>query len=315
MEVWKLPNGLRVIYKRKPGNSVSIEVLVDVGSNDESPAARGVSHFIEHMVFEGTEKRPSAKEIANAVESLGGDINAYTTNTRTCFYAKVLKKHFGVALDVISDILQRPIIRTGDIERQRGILSREIDMVMDEPRFYQWILFQKTLFKVHPVRFPTYGSHQSVAKISKAAIEKHFKRFYRPEGMVVCVVGDVPGARGLVGKAFSSKIRGRATHKPENEPMQKKLRIVREKRNIGNTYFVLGYRTVPRLHPDSYTLDVIDAVLGRGQSGWLFDEVRNRHGLAYDVGTQHIAERDYGYFAAYASAEKKNVENHTNQNL
>ncbi len=307
MQKWVLKNGLKVIFEKKKARSVAVEVLVNVGSNDENANQKGISHFIEHMVFEGTGKRANAMEIANEIESLGGEMNAYTSGARTCYYTKILGKYFDVALDVLGDILQNPLFREEDVEKQKNILFKEIDMVLDEPRFYQWILFQRTMFKKHPSRFPTYGTKASVAKMKAFEIRKYFEQSYFPRNMAVVVVGNVGNVKKKVEKYFKFKINREKNLNVFKEPEQKENRFSVEKRRVENSYLVLGHRTAPHYHDDSYVIDVIDAVLGRGQSGWMFDEIRNRHGLAYEVATQHVAERDYGLFATQLSTDKENL--------
>src|SRR3989344_1043766 len=246
---WILKNGMTLLYEPKDTASTAIQVLVNVGSNHEHAKQRGISHFIEHMVFEGTTTRPNARAITNEIEKLGGISNAYTTTTRACYHAKVPRKHFHIALEIIADILQNPLLRENDTQRQKHILFKEIDLVTDEPRFHQWVLFQQALFLKHPSRYPTYGTRETV---------------------------------------------------------QQRIRIKQEKRNVSSTYLVLGHRTVPRLHPDSVVFDVIEGIVGRGQSGWMFDEIRNKEGLAYEVGVEVASEQDYGFFATFASVDKKN---------
>lgn len=306
MREWVLKNGLRLISVPKKCDSVTVHVLVDVGSNYEAPRIAGISHFIEHIVFEGTAKRATAREVAQEIERLGGEFNAYTTAERTCFYAKVVKKHVDVALDVISDILQRPLFRQEDVQRQRHIIFKEIDLVDDDPRAYQWILFQKTLFAKHPSRNPTYGTKKAVLSTSAKDIKTYFSQYYVPSNMVLVVVGDVDGVREKCERAFDWRGHN-VVHIRFTEPPQKEIRIKKEKKSVANSYVVVGHQTVPRAHPDSYVLEVIDGILGRGQSGWMFDEIRNKAGLAYEVGTQHVAEKDYGFFATYASVDKKNI--------
>ena len=308
MKKWVLPNGLKVIYEQKKTDSVAVQMLVNIGSDWEPAPLRGISHFLEHMVFEGTEKRANAKEIANEIERVGGDSNAYTTNSRTCYHAKVPRKHAAVALDVTADILQNPLFRKEDTERQKNILFKEIDLTTDEPRFHQWILFQKTMFHKHPSKFPTYGSRATVQAMTHQDLKKFFDRYYTPKNMVLSVVGDVPDIKERVEGLFVKKNSGVRLAALPKEPLQRSNRITREKRkDVANSYLVLGHRTLSRLHTDSYVLDVVNAILGRGQSGWMFDEIRNKCGLAYEVGTQHSVEKDNGYFATYSSVDKKNI--------
>ena len=152
-----LNNGLTIIHEKKKGNSVVIQIMVKVGSDFELENERGISHFLEHILFEGTAKRPTNQNISNEIEKIGGDFNAYTSNEKTCFYVKVLKKHFHTAVDVLADVLQNPLFKEEDIVKEKNVILKEIDMIHDEPKYYQWILLQKTLFDEHPCRFPTYG--------------------------------------------------------------------------------------------------------------------------------------------------------------
>ena len=154
MEKMILKSGFTALYYPKKGNSVVVEVMIKVGSIHEKSDVRGISHFLEHIVFEGTKKRPTNRQISNEIERVGGSFNAYTSTEKTCFYAKVLKKHFSVAADVIADILQNPLLRDKDIQKEKNVVLKEIAMIYDEPRFYQWILLQQNLFEKHPADTP-----------------------------------------------------------------------------------------------------------------------------------------------------------------
>lgn len=284
-----------------------IEVMIKVGSSHEKPDERGISHFLEHILFEGTEKRPTNRQISNEIERIGGDFNAYTTNEKTCFYVKVLKKHFQTAVDVLADILQNPLFKEEDIEKEKKVVLKEIDMVNDDPRHYQWILLQKTLFEKHPCRYPTYGDKKVIRNLSRKNTADFFERYYVPNNMIVSIVGDVKDWRKEIEKKFVSMKGKEVIHNAAKEPARTRNALKKEKRNINNTHLILGFKTTPRDHQDSYVLDVINGILGRGQSGRMFTEVRSKRGLAYDVGTQSFADVSFGYFAVYASIDKKNL--------
>jgi predicted Zn-dependent peptidase len=308
MQKYRLSNGLKVLYHKKKGNSVVVQVMITMGSNHEAEQERGISHFLEHMLFEGTEKRPTNLEITNEIEKIGGDFNAYTTNERTCFYIKVLKKHFNKAVEVLADILSNPLFKLEQLEKEKLIVLKEIDMVHDEPSYYQWILLQKNLFTKHPCKNPTYGKKSVIKGLTPEKVRNYFKKYYVAQNMVVGIVGDVPNWKKEIVKNFKLKKGKKVKKKTVKEPPAKKVKVLKEKKDIVNTYTVYGFKTVPKLHPDSYVLEVINGILGRGQSGRIFNEVRTKRGLAYDVGTQNIAEVDFGFFAIYASVDKKNVE-------
>ena len=302
-----LDSGLTIVYEEKKGNAVVVEVMVKVGSNHETKEERGISHFLEHILFEGTTKRPTNLAISNEIEKIGGEFNAYTTNDRTNFYVKVLKKHFNVAVDVLSDIFHNSLFTEKHVEKEKNIVLKEIDMVYDEPRYYQWVLLQQTLFQKHPCRFPTYGDRDVIKKLTKEQVLAFFHKYYVPSNMVITVVGDVPKWKEIITNNFNLNTTGKKPTIRVKEPKRQKNVTKKEKRNIVNSYVVIGFNTVPRPHKDTYVLDVINGIVGRGQSGTMFTEIRSKLGLAYDVGTQHIGEVSFGYFAVHATIDKKNI--------
>lgn len=307
MQKTRLPNGLTVLFERKKGMSVVVEVMVKTGSNNEQAHERGISHFIEHMVFEGTLKRPTNWDISNEIEKIGGDLNAYTTNGRMCFYVKVLKKYFPKAVDVLADILQNPSLNPKEIEKEKNVVIKEIELVNDDPKFYQWVLLQKNLYEKHPTKYPVYGSKTVVKALTEEKVRSYFNQHFIPNNMSISIVGDVKDWRKQIAARFVMKPGKRAVQKHVHEPLALKNKEVKEKKNVVNTYIVMGFKTVPRNHPDSYVFDVINGILGRGQSGKLFTEIRGKKGLAYDVGTQHVTDIDFGYFSAYATIGPKNL--------
>ena len=308
MKKFVLENGLRVVFEKKPAKSVAIEITVKSGSNDEANKINGISHFIEHMVFEGTKKRKTNREIANEIEKLGGELNAYTSNERTCFFAKVLNKHLDKALEVLSDIIQNPLFEKKSIDRERKVILKEINMVKDEPRFHQWILFQKALFKRFPAKNPPYGTVKAVKSLKRKDLLNYYKKYYIPNNMIVSIAGGVRNPIPAIKRYFNNFKRKTLTKKKKiAEPKQRNASKSVEKRNILSSYMVLGYKTVARKEKDSYALDIIKAILGRGQSGKLFIEIRNKRGLAYEVGVNNEANINYGYFAVYLNTDKKNI--------
>lgn len=302
-----LPNGLTVIFEHKKGPSVVVQVMVKVGSNDEAPSERGLSHFIEHMVFEGTKKRPTNKEISNEIEKVGGTFNAYTSNERTSFFVKVLRKHFSLAIDVLSDIIQNPLFSEKDIQKEKKVVIKEIDMVNDEPRYYQWVLLQKNLFKEHPAKYPTYGEKKVIQNLKRQGVVDYYQKYYLPNNMVISIVGEVKRWKSEIEKRFILPKGKNLPLLKFKEPETKKDQTVKERKKITNTYCVMGFKTVPKRHPDAFALEIVNAILGRGQSGKMFNEIRSKRGLAYDVGTQNASEIGFGYFAVYASINKKNL--------
>tara|TARA_Y100000310_G_C20702833_1_gene831568 strand:+ start:10722 stop:11930 length:1209 start_codon:yes stop_codon:yes gene_type:complete len=309
MEKYRLNNGITIVFEKNSSKSVAVEVMFKVGSNDENQKIAGISHFLEHMLFEGTKKRRNSREIANEIEKYGAEFNAYTSGTKTAYFIKIINKKFDVALDILSDMVANPLFDKKKIEKEKKVILKEINMVTDDSRQHQWILFQKNLFENHPAKNPTYGTVQAVKNLNRNAINNYYARHYSPNNLIISVVGNVGNVKEKIDKYFGNlKIKKLTERKTVKEPQQTKIKKFIEKRRTYNSYMVLGYKTVSRLHKDSYVLDVITAILGRGQSGWMFEEIRNKLGLAYQVGVQNELEDDYGTFAVFAGLDKKNIE-------
>lgn len=306
METFILKNGVTVVFCRRKTDSLAIEVGVKVGSNNENAGNSGISHFLEHMLFEGTKKRTTL-QIANEIESLGGELNAATTNERTFVYVKLPKKHFEVALDVLSDIIINPIFDEKAIEKERKVILSEINLVNDEPRFYQWILFQKELFKGGPAALPTYGSVDVVKKIKRKDFVDYYRKHYVGSNIVVSIVGDLENVKEKAEEYFSSIEKGVSGKRIEIKNQNKSSSLI-EKKAVSHSYVVLGYKTVDRKSRESYVFDIIRAILGRGQSGKLFDEIRTKRGLAYEVGVLNDNGIDHGFFSAYFNCGKENID-------
>ena len=309
MKKYKLRNGITVVFEKTSSKSVAVEMMFNVGSNDENKDIAGISHFLEHMLFEGTKKRKNSREIANEIEKYGAEFNAYTAVTRTAFFIKIINKHFEKALDILSDMVINSTFNEKMIEKEKKVILKEINMVNDDPKQYQWILFQKNLFEKHPAKNPTYGTVNSVKYLNRNKIKFYYDNHYVPNNMIISVVGNVNDVKEKIEKYFINLKQKKSVPRTRiKEPQQTKTKKVVEKRKILNSYMVLGYKSVTRTHKDSYVFDVISSILGKGQSGWIFDEIRNKRGLAYQVSVHNESENDYGIFAVFASLDKRNIE-------
>jgi len=306
MKKYTLKNGLTIIFEKKDTKTVSLQATIKVGSDDENIKIAGISHFVEHMLFEGTKKRATNQIIANEIERLGGDLNAYTTNERTAYYVKVPKNHFGIALDILSDIVQNPTFTQWAINKERNIILKEINMVTDQPRFHQWIVFYKTLFKKHPAKNPTYGTIEAVKNMTRSQLLNYYNKYYFTQNTIITIVGNVKNPIHAVRKAFNNYQPGKRKQKKYSEPKNKKQSTI-EYKKILNSYMVLGYKTATRLHPDSYVLDVITAIFSRGQTGRIVEEIRTKRGLSYEVNVHHDPSLDFGVFAVHLGTDKKNL--------
>ena len=308
MKRFTLKNGLTILYEKRNTASVAVEVCVKVGSLDEKPNERGISHFLEHILFEGTKNRPDTLQISNEIEKYGADFNAATTPEATYFYIKILNKHFEIALDILSDMIKNPLFKQEVILKNRKIIVDEINMINDDPRSYQWILFNLALYKKHMLRYPPYGDTQVVKTMSRNKLTSYFKRHYAPNNMIVAISGNVNNPTKLIKKYFGDMEKTKVPkRKISKEPTQKKT-IKKIKKETGNSYYVLGYKTIPKGHKDTHALEVIYAILGRGQSGRLFDEVRTKRGLVYDIGINNKMGTDTGNFAIFFNCNKSKLE-------
>jgi zinc protease len=308
MRKFKLKNGLTVIVEQRKSDVVVIEVCVHTGSNNETGNVAGMSHFLEHMVFEGTKTR-SAKQISEIIENVGGELNAATGNERTFYYAVLPKQKALLGLEVLSDIFANPVFDMKILEKERKVVLEELKMVNDQPAIYQWIFFQRSLFRKHPSRNPPYGKIHSIKAITRAQMLGYFRKWYVPDNMTITLVGDVKSLVPKLGRYFGVLPRRRAPgFRSVAEPAETRPRMFREFRKINQSYVMLGYKTVPRMHRDSVVLDVISAVFAKGLSGRVTNEIRIKRGLAYVVGAEHETKKDYGFFAFYLNTEKKNVD-------
>jgi predicted Zn-dependent peptidase len=302
-----LSNGLTILYKNVPSETVTVEFSVHTGSIMEKKDEAGLSHFLEHLLFEGTKKRPTSRAIANEIEKYGGEFNAATSHERTFYYVKIANKHFTIALDILYDMFTRSLFAPKIIEKERKVILDEVNMVNDMPRHYQWILFHDALFQKHPAGRPVYGEVPKLRKITRKQILAYFAKWYVPSQITLVVTGNVQGVLQAVEKKCNSW-KDIAVDVPSIPLMEKTRSVVRrEKKKLGQSYMILGYKTVVRSHPDSYVFDVIAGILGRGQSGWLFDEIRAKRGLCYTVGFEYDGAKTYGMVGVYCGTNKKNI--------
>ncbi len=304
-----LINGITLLTEKKRTNSIIIMLTVKVGSNDEPDNIRGVSHFLEHLVFDGTKKR-TAKQISRDIESVGGEVNAYTTNERTSFYVKVPAKYFDIGLDVISGCLKEPLLEKEYVEKERGIILSEHDMYIDNPMYYSIYFFMSRLFKNHNARYPVIGDKITLAKITRENIYNYFIENYITKNLIVTLVGDIPkDGENKVIETFKDFRTGVVKEKKDfKEPEQTKKEEYIEKRKIDHSYIILGYKVPSRNNEDSYVLDIMSVIFGGISSSRLFEEIRTKKGLGYAVMSYYEGNRDYGYFAAKVTADKKNID-------
>ena len=293
-----LPSGLRVISEQVPGQrSATIGVWVGVGSRDESPVLHGCSHFLEHLLFKGTPER-SAFDISIALDAVGGEFNAFTAKEYTCFHARVLDEDLPLAVDVLGDMVTSSLITEDDVDAERDVILDEIAMHDDDPDDVAHNLFSTLAWGESPLGRPIAGTVASIESMSRDQIRRFYQRHYRPERMVVSVAGNVDhaGLVRLVRSAFSRRGFLDRTADPVVTRQTTRSRkastgIAQATRQFEQVNVVLGVQGITRSDPRRFALGVLNAALGGGTSSRLFQEVREKRGLAYSVfsfASQHV---------------------------
>ncbi len=290
----QLDSGLRLVTEQMDdARSVCIGFWVGTGSRDESDDQAGASHFLEHLLFKGTATRTAAA-IAEAVDEVGGDFNAYTTKEYTSFYIRLLSEHLPLGLDILSDIMWRPALRPEDVDAERQVILDEILMHADEPADLAAEQSASAIFPEHPLGRDVLGTATSVAALTPDEIRAFFGEHYRPGNMVVAVAGDLEDdvvVRGLE-ERFSGRTGGTAPGRQPPADDVEALRVTR--RSTEQAHVVVTARSSDRFDKRRYALAMLNHTLGGGLSSRLFQEIRERRGLAYSVWSERIAYGDAG---------------------
>ncbi len=301
-------SGLRVVTERMPGvRSVSIGVWVLAGSRDERPAISGHCHFLEHLLFKGTDRR-TALQIAEDFDAVGGDVNAFTAKEYTCYYARVLDRDLEMAVDHLVDMLQHSTIAATDLAAETDVILSEIDMHEDSPEDLVHDVFTEALWPGHPLGRPILGTKERIKSSTRASVRGFYRRHYVPGRMVVSVAGNVQHEKLLalladrmeVGKPLGprghSKMTLRSTARAPKPSGDNALR----RKPVEQAHIVYGTNGLPRTDPDRFAFLIANTVLGGGMSSRLFQEIREKRGLAYTAYSYHSQYTEAGVFSAYA---------------
>ena len=305
-----LANGLRVLTAPMPHiRSVSMSFFIGTGSRYETEEQAGISHFIEHLCFRGTSKRPTSIEISTEIEGVGGILNGGTDKEITIYWCKVAQPHLQTALDVMVDMLLNSKFDPGDMEKERQIIIEEINMSYDSPANRVALLIEELLWPEHPLGRDIAGSKKSVAAITRDMLLSYLARQYQPSNTVVAVAGGIQHQEAV---AAISQILGKWTDQqphPEYVPYEKKpaqrLRI--ETRDTEQVQLCLALPGLSFLHPKRFSLDLLNVILGEGMSSRLFTEIRDKMGLAYSIGSYADHFLDTGSLVISAGVETKNL--------
>ena len=303
-----LANGLTLLTERMEHiRSVSIGIWVRTGSRHEDVAANGISHFLEHMVFKGTKTR-SAEDIARQVDSIGGNMDAFTAKECICFNIKVLDEHLPVAMDVLSDLVLNPIFDLTDLGRERGVILEEIKMDEDNPDYLVHEIFTQNFWKDHPLGKPIAGTKDTVRRFDQELLHSYYARHIHPANLIISAAGNLDEKKfvDLVGEKFFPLKPGKnGLH--DSTPAIHPHIIMRNKKSLEQVQICVGVPSHPISHEMRYVSYVLNTLLGGGMSSRLFQTIREDHGLAYAVFSGINAYTDAGYLSVYAATSPEQI--------
>ena len=303
-----LPNGLTVLTEPMQHiRSVSIGIWVKTGSRDEDPQWNGISHFIEHMVFKGTKHR-SAEDITRQVDSIGGNMDAFTAKECVCFNVKVLDEHLPVAMDVLSDLVLHPVFDTQDIGRERGVILEEIKMDEDSPDYLVHEIFTQNFWKDHPLGKPILGTKETVKKFERDPVLGFYGQRFSPGNLIICAAGNLKHEPfvDLVAKHFQRmKPVKNGFHSPQPKIVPRI--IMRNKKALEQVQICVGVPSHPIAHERRHASYILNTLLGGGMSSRLFQNIRERQGLAYAIYSDLNPYRDTGCLSVYAGTSRESA--------
>lgn len=307
----KLDNGIKVVMENiEYVNSVTIGIIIDTGSVKENNINNGVSHFIEHMIFKGTNKR-TPKQIAEAIDDIGGQLNAFTGKEQTCYFAKVLDQHLPIAIDVISDMLNNSLFLKEDIEKERMVIIEEINMYQDSPEDLVFELLNDIMFEGTPLEYPILGVENTVLNLQKHMIEEYFHNNYDPKDMIISLAGkfNAKQVMEMLNQAFNSF---NQSFKKTNDKVVKvnydyKNKIRGISKDIEQLNFCIGMEGVENTSDDIHPILVLNNLFGGSMSSRLFQKIREDRGLTYAVDSHLSTYNETGVFGIYAGLNSENL--------
>jgi predicted Zn-dependent peptidase len=303
-----LPNGMRVVTEHMPNvRSVSVGIWIGTGSREESPQDTGISHFIEHMVFKGTKNR-SAEQIARSVDSIGGGLDAFTSKELVSYNVKVLDEHLPEAFDVVADLVRNPLFQEADIEKEKGVILEELKMEVDNPEYLIHEIFSSNFWKGHALGRPILGTKQTIRAFDRDKVEKYYQQFYTPSNILITAAGNLEH-RKLVNLAeqYFGDLKRRRTIKFEEKPTPHAPLVFRDKDSLEQVHVYLGVPSIAMPHKERFACYILNAVLGGGMSSRLFQNIREKQGLAYTVFSELTMYRDAGCMLIYAGTSLKSA--------
>ncbi len=302
-----LDNGVRLLSEEMAGSpSVTVGIWVENGSRDERPEENGIAHFLEHLFFKGTQRRTAAG-IAEEIDAVGGVLDAFTSKEYTCYYAKVLAEHLPLALDLLTDVFLQSQFAEEEIERERSVICQEIAQVEDTPDDLIHDLFHLDFWRDHPLGLPISGTVAEVSRFQRSDFTRYLDQRYRPDRIFVAMAGSAPHEQlvDLAGSSFAT-LTGKALRVEEVPPVHHPG-VYRHSRELEQTHLCLGIPCVSVHDSNWYAAYLLHTALGGGMSSRLFQEIRERRGLVYDVTSFLSSYRDSGYLGIYAASSAESV--------
>ena len=308
IETTVLANGVRVITERMAHvRSVSLGVWIGTGSRCESADQNGISHFIEHMVFKGTRNR-SAEDIARSVDSIGGGLDAFTAKEMVSYNTKVLDEHLPLAFDVLADMVRNPLFREEDIEKEKGVILEELKMEVDNPEYLLHEMFCSNFWKDHPIGKPILGTKETVKKFDRLMIHDYYHQYYSPSNILITAAGNLNHTRLVdLARQHFEDLAVNAALQPDRPPIPHARLVFRNKTSLEQTHLYMGVPAYPFPHELRFACYVLNTVLGGGMSSRLFQNIREKQGLAYAVYSELSMYRDTGCMAIYAGTSTENA--------
>jgi predicted Zn-dependent peptidase len=303
-----LPNGIRVVTERMPeARSVTTGFWVAVGGRDEPAELAGASHFLEHLVFKGSDQR-SAREIAESVDAIGGEMNAFTSREHTAYYTRLPADELSFGLELLCDVLAEPALRSHEVDAEREVILEELAMSEDTPDDKVHSLLADAVFPGHPLGREVLGDEDTVAGLSRDEIQTFFKEHYRPANVVIAAAGRLDHDDVLAGVSgfLESVDTGAAPQRQEPASPQRALAV--ERRPTEQAHLTLGWRAINQRDPDRFALAVANQAFGGGLSSRLFQEIREQRGLTYSVYSAASLYTDSGLFMIYAGTAPSKVD-------
>jgi predicted Zn-dependent peptidase len=304
-----LDNGLRVLTADLPyAQSVAVVVMLAAGSRYETAESSGIAHFAEHMFFKGTEKRPSAREIAGAIDAIGGEFNAFTGKENTTYYVKCAAEHRDVALDVLVDMLRNSRFDGEEIEREKGVIVEEMNMYYDTPRDFIGGVYEQLLWGDQPLGRDIIGTKETIRGATRNTFTGYLDRWYKPSRMVLGVAGRIGDGVLERAQALLGDLADADAGEPEPTTPYLNGRVVVHTKQSEQAHVVLGVHSLPLEHPDRYAIQLLATALGGGMSSRLFSEVRERRGLAYYVYGLNHSYTDAGTLYSQAGVDINRID-------